>query len=177
MTCLNATFCGNKPHYYFDWCNYMGSDGYYYAPNHLNTCRRSSIDTLYASCETCRNSFKDCCSNNRDDCCLKGTNAVPTNSPTSSPTQMCIRGETFYYQEEDRCRIYEYQNTDISVYQDNLLVCCSEHRDECCVVRSTLLFSLLTVILLFTSLSIFYFLREPSKKIVPTTKQMKILPV
>ena len=57
MTCLNNTICGNKQHFYYEWCNYNSNNGFYYEEAPIITCRRDSIQKLYPSCKNCWSGF------------------------------------------------------------------------------------------------------------------------
>lgn len=142
-TCLNYTMCGNKQHYYMQWCNY-NYNGYEYTPHPTKTCRRPDITNVYASCSTCWK-FMDCCADNIDECCLPSETALPTSFPTAMPTRMCGDGRNYYYEiGRGDCVFYEKAKYGISYYTDHSLVCCSQNRKECCEVRDEYFYSALS---------------------------------
>ena len=135
--------CGNKQHYYMQWCNY-NYNGYEYTPHPTKTCRRPNITNVYASCSTCWR-FMDCCADNIEECCLPSETALPTSFPTAMPTRMCGDGRNYYYEiGRGDCVFYEKAKYGISYYTDHSLVCCSQNRKECCEVRDEYFYSALS---------------------------------
>ena len=181
MSCLNNNICGNKQHHYYEWCNYYANDGFYYqaAPN--ITCTRDNIADLYPTCSNCWTGFIDCCADNNEECCIRSQTSIPTYTPTASPTPLC--NENHYFQKDERCHFLEKQDTEISYYTDNGMVCCNSDRRNCCRYNKPLLDGIfgtfcLFIIVLFTCL-IYNFIPARSKpsQITPENKLARIVPV
>jgi len=176
MTCLNNTICGNKQHFYYEWCNYNSNNGFYYEEAPIITCRRDSIQKLYPSCKNCWSGFIDCCADNKEDCCLKSTTSYPTTTPTSIPSTLCA--ENYYFQKDEKCNFLEIQNTDISYNNENSMVCCVNDRNKCCPFNYSILYGIFGVIGVSLLIMFVFVLRDTkNKKINPETKLRNILSV
>jgi hypothetical protein len=176
MSCLNNTVCDNKNHYHYEWCNFYSTDGYYYEAAPTITCTRDNIVELYPSCSNCWTGFIDCCADSREECCLRSLTSIPTSIPTSTPTPFC--SQNYYFQEDERCNFLEIQNTDISYYSDNSMICCTDDRELCCPFNYTILYSVIgflgiSVIIIVSHL----FYQNRPFKIIPETKTTSIIPV
>lgn len=177
MSCLNNTVCGNKPHYYYEWCNFYSNNGYYYEAAPTITCTRDDIVEYYPNCSKCWAGFIDCCADSREECCLQSQTSFPTSIPTSTPTPLC--SQNYYFQEDERCNFLEIQNTDISYYSDNnSMVCCSDDRQLCCPFNYNILYGVIGFLGISVIIVVSHLLYQTRPlKITPETKTTRILPV
>jgi hypothetical protein len=176
MTCLNNKMCGDKPHYYNEWCNYYSKNGYYYEEAELITCHRDNIKEIYPGCKDCWTGFVDCCADNRENCCKRSETSYPTSEPTAIPTTLCITN--YYFQEDEKCNFLEIQSRDISYNNENSMICCLDDRSECCKFNYNILYGVLVIIIiLLLSIAIFITRDMRVERINPETKLKKIIPI
>jgi len=158
-TCLNYTMCGEKQHYYMQWCNY-NYNGYEYTPHPTKTCRRPNITNVYSSCSTCWR-FMDCCADKIEECCIPSETALPTSFPTAMPTRMCGLGDNYYYEKnKEGCIFFEEPKDGIAYNTEHSLVCCKDDRNECCVVKNEYYYSTIVSLSLVISIFMFVCIRE-----------------
>jgi hypothetical protein len=176
MSCLNNDVCGNKPKYYYEWCNFNGVDGFYYqaAPN--ITCTRDNIAELYPTCSNCWTGFIDCCADSIDECCPRSQTSIPTSTPTSTPTPLC--NENHYFQEGQGCSFLEIRNTDISYYTEHSMICCTDDRSICCPFNYNILYGVIGFLGLSVIIVVSHLIyQNKALKVTPETKIRCISPV
>jgi len=160
MSCLQN--CKKKEYYHIN-CNF-DYNGYQYE-NSIDTCQRDNLDVIFPeNCDICK-TVVDCCADNINNCCKRSSTSLPSSYPTSQPTILCNTGEPRYLQKSEMCGFLEIRNKDITKKFDDSMMCCSEKRNECCIIKSNEIFIGFGCFVLFILLCVYFHLRTPNSSI------------